>query len=113
MISSDLMKMFVILIFMFFMNWKLTWIVIIAMPILVFITRIFQRKMQVGFEEVRTQIANMNTFVQERVTGMKIVQLFNREEIEAEKFSEINAKHNKAWIKTILYNSIFFQLQIS
>ena len=110
MISSDLMKMFVILIFMFFMNWKLTWIVIIAMPILVFITRIFQRKMQVGFEEVRTQIANMNTFVQERVTGMKIVQLFNREEIEAEKFSEINAKHNKAWIKTILYNSIFFPI---
>ena len=110
MISSDLMKMVVILIFMFFMNWKLTWIVIVAMPILVFITRIFQRKMQVGFEEVRTQIANMNTFVQERVTGMKIVQLFNREEIEAEKFSEINQKHNKAWIKTILYNSIFFPI---
>jgi ABC-type multidrug transport system fused ATPase/permease subunit len=110
MISSDLMKMVVILVFMFFMNWKLTWIVIIAMPILVYITRIFQRKMQVGFEEVRAQIANMNTFVQERVTGMKIVQLFNREEIEAEKFSEINAKHNKAWIKTILYNSIFFPI---
>jgi ABC-type multidrug transport system fused ATPase/permease subunit len=110
MISSDLMKMVVILVFMFFMNWKLTWIVIIAMPILVFITRIFQRKMQIGFEEVRTQIANMNTFVQERVTGMKIVQLFNREEIEAQKFSEINAKHNKAWIKTILYNSIFFPI---
>lgn len=110
MISSDLMKMVVILIFMFFMNWKLTWIVIIAMPILVFITRIFQRKMQIGFEEVRTQIANMNTFVQERVTGMKIVQLFNREEVEAQKFSEINAKHNKAWIKTILYNSIFFPI---
>jgi ABC-type multidrug transport system fused ATPase/permease subunit len=110
MISSDLMKMVAILVFMFFMNWKLTWIVIIAMPILVFITRIFQRKMQVGFEEVRAQIANMNTFVQERVTGMKIVQLFNREEIEAQKFSEINAKHNKAWIKTILYNSIFFPI---
>lgn len=110
MISSDLMKMVVILVFMFFMNWKLTWIVIIAMPILVYITRIFQRKMQIGFEEVRTQIANMNTFVQERVTGMKIVQLFNREEIEAQKFSEINAKHNIAWIKTILYNSIFFPI---
>jgi ATP-binding cassette subfamily B multidrug efflux pump len=66
--------------------------------------------MQVAFEEVRTQIANMNTFVQERVTGMKIVQLFNREDIEAEKFSEINQKHNKAWIKTILYNSIFFPI---
>jgi ATP-binding cassette subfamily B multidrug efflux pump len=110
MIISDLMKMIVVMGFMFYMNWKLTWIVIIAMPILVFVTRIFQRKMQVAFEEVRTQIANMNTFVQERVTGMKIVQLFNREDIEAEKFSEINQKHNKAWIKTILYNSIFFPI---
>jgi len=110
MIISDLLKMVVVLAFMFYMNWKLTWIVIIAMPILVYFTRIFQKKMQVAFEEVRTQIANMNTFVQERVTGMKIVQLFNREAIEAEKFSEINAKHNKAWIKTILYNSIFFPI---
>jgi ATP-binding cassette subfamily B multidrug efflux pump len=110
MIISDLMKMLVVMGFMFYMNWKLTWIVIVAMPVLVFVTRIFQRKMQVAFEEVRTQIANMNTFVQERVTGMKIVQLFNREDIEAVKFSVINQKHNKAWIKTILYNSIFFPI---
>ncbi len=110
MIISDLLKMVVVLIFMFYMNWKLTWIVIVAMPILVFFTRIFQRKMQVAFEDVRNQVANMNTFVQERVTGMKIVQLFNREDIEAEKFSEINDKHRKAWVKTILYNSIFFPI---
>ncbi|MFB3388143.1 ABC transporter ATP-binding protein [Flavobacterium sp. LAR06] len=110
MIISDMMKMLVVLIFMFYMNWKLTWIVIVAMPILVYITRIFQRKMQVAFEEVRTQIANMNSFVQERVTGMKIVQLFNREKIEAENFKEINNKHRVAWIKTILYNSIFFPI---
>jgi ABC-type multidrug transport system fused ATPase/permease subunit len=110
MIISDLMKMVVVLAFMFYMNWTLTWIVIVAMPILVFITRIFQKKMQVAFEEVRAQIANMNSFVQERVTGMKIVQLFNREDIEFEKFKEINDKHNKAWIKTILYNSIFFPI---
>jgi ABC-type multidrug transport system fused ATPase/permease subunit len=92
------------------MNWKLTWIVILAMPILVIITRIFQKKMQVAFEEVRTQIANMNTFVQERVTGMKIVQLFNREKFEYNHFKAINDKHKKAWIKTILYNSIFFPI---
>lgn len=110
MIISDMMKMLVVLIFMFYMNWKLTWIVIVAMPILVYITRIFQKKMQVAFEEVRTQIANMNSFVQERVTGMKIVQLFHREDIEAEKFKSINDKHKKAWIKTILYNSIFFPI---
>ncbi|MEO0037282.1 MAG: hypothetical protein RIQ59_493 [Bacteroidota bacterium] len=110
MIISDLMKMFVCLLVMFYMNWHLTVIVILAMPILVYITRIFQRKMQVAFEEVRTQVANLNTFVQERVTGMKIVQLFNREKIEYEKFKEINQKHNVAWIKTILYNSIFFPI---
>ncbi len=110
MIISDLMKMVVVLFFMFYMNWKLTWIVIVAMPILVFFTRIFQRKMQVAFEEVRNEIANMNSFVQERVTGMKIVQLFNREDIEFDKFKNINDKHRKAWIKTILYNSIFFPI---
>lgn len=110
MIISDLMKMVVVLFFMFYMNWKLTWIVIVAMPVLVFFTRIFQRKMQIAFEEVRTEIANMNSFVQERVTGMKIVQLFNREDIELDKFKNINEKHRKAWIKTILYNSIFFPI---
>lgn len=110
MIISDMMKMIVVLAFMFYMNWKLTWIVIVAMPILVFFTRIFQKKMQIAFEEVRTQIANLNSFVQERVTGMKIVQLFHREDIEFEKFKTINQKHNKAWIKTILYNSIFFPI---
>lgn len=110
MIGSDLLKMVVILGFMLKENWRLTCIVFVAMPILVYITRIFQRKMQVSFEEVRNQIANLNTFVQERVTGMKIVQLFNREDTEFEKFNNINAKHKKAWIKTILYNSIFFPI---
>jgi ABC-type multidrug transport system fused ATPase/permease subunit len=108
MIISDLMKMVVVLVFMFYMNWKLSFIVILAMPILVYATRIFQIKMKGAFEEVRTQIANLNTFVQERVTGMKIVQLFSREAIEYEKFKGINDKHNKAWIKTVWYNSIFF-----
>lgn len=110
MIFSDLMKMLICLIVMFYMNWQLSMIVVVAMPILVYFTRIFQRKMQIAFEEVRTQVANMNSFVQERITGMKIVQLFNREDIEYEKFKEINQKHNKAWIKTIFYNSIFFPI---
>jgi ABC-type multidrug transport system fused ATPase/permease subunit len=110
MIGSDLLKMLVILLFMVRENWRLTCIVIVAIPILVFVTRIFQRKMQVTFEEVRNQIANLNTFIQERVTGMKIVQLFNREDIEFEKFKVINDKHNKAWIKTVWYNSIFFPI---
>lgn len=110
MIISDLLKMIVILLFMFYMNWKLTLIVLLTMPILVIATRIFQIKMKSAFEEVRSQIANLNTFVQERVTGMKIVQLFSREDIEYEKFKIINNKHNEAWIKTVWYNSIFFPI---
>ncbi|MEW5675843.1 ABC transporter ATP-binding protein [Flavobacterium enshiense] len=110
MIVSDLMKMIVVLGIMFYMNWKLSFIVVLGMPILVYATRIFQQKMKVAFEEVRNQVAALNTFVQERVSGMKIVQLFNREEIELEKFKEINHLHNKAWLKNILYNSIFFPI---
>ena len=85
-------------------------IVIAGMPILIYVTRVFQKKMQGAFEEVRNQIANMNAFVQERVTGMKIVQLFTREDIELEKFKEINNKHRVAWVKNVWYNSIFFPI---
>jgi ABC-type multidrug transport system fused ATPase/permease subunit len=110
MIVSDVLKMIVILAIMFFMNWKLSLIVLLAMPLLLFATDIFQKKMKVAFNEVRNEVANLNTFVQERLTGMKIVQLFNRENIELEKFKDINQKHNKAWLKNILYNSIFFPI---
>ncbi|HKX86709.1 MAG TPA: ABC transporter ATP-binding protein [Flavobacterium sp.] len=110
MIISDLLKMVVVLGFMLYMNWKLTLIVIAAMPILIYATRVFQIKMKVAFEEVRTQIANMNTFVQERVSGMKIVQLFIREETEYQSFKKINYLHKKAWVKNVWYNSIFFPI---
>lgn len=110
MILSDLLKMLAILLFMIGINWKLSTIVLISMPILIFATRIFQIKMKAAFEEVRTQVANMNTFVQERVTGMKIVQLFTREDIEYQKFKEINNLHRKAWVKNVWYNSIFFPI---
>jgi ABC-type multidrug transport system fused ATPase/permease subunit len=110
MIVSDVLKMIVILAIMFFMNWKLSLIVLAAMPVLIFATDIFQKKMKVAFNDVRNEVANLNTFVQERLTGMKIVQLFNRENIELEKFKEINQKHNVAWLKNILYNSIFFPI---
>ena len=110
MIVSDLLKMVVILGIMIYMNWQLTLIVLLAMPILIVATNIFQKKMRVAFNEVRNQVSNLNTFVQERLTGMKIVQLFNREDIEFEKFKAINEKHNNAWQKNILYNSIFFPI---
>ncbi len=110
MIVGDVLKMLVVLGIMLWMNWKLTLIVIVAMPILLYATRIFQKHMKVAFEEVRLQVANLNTFIQERLTGMKIVQLFNREQIEYENFKKINQKHNDAWQKNILYNSIFFPI---
>jgi ATP-binding cassette, subfamily B, multidrug efflux pump len=109
-IASDLLKMIVVLGFMFFLNWKLSLIIISIMPIILVATNIFRKKMKGAFNEVRNEISNLNTFVQERLTGMKIVQLFNRETIELEKFKEINQKHNKAWLKNILYNSIFFPI---
>lgn len=110
MIVSDVMKMLVVLFIMFYMNWELSLIAVVAMPILAYATRVFQQKMKVAFQEVRTQIGNLNTFVQERLSGMKIVQLFNSEEVEYEKFKAINDLHNKAWLKNILYNSIFFPI---
>lgn len=110
MIIGDLLKMLVVLAIMIWMNWKLTIIVLIAMPIILYATRIFQKHMKVAFEEVRTQVANLNTFIQERLTGMKIVQLFVQEDNDFRRFKEINQKHNDAWQKNILYNSIFFPI---
>ncbi|UGS22731.1 ABC transporter ATP-binding protein [Flavobacterium channae] len=110
MIISDVLKMIIVIIFMLIVNWKITGIVLSIMPIILIATNIFNRKMKVAFNEVRNEVANLNTFVQERLTGMKIVQLFNREAIELEKFKEINQKHNVAWLKNILYNSIFFPI---
>jgi ATP-binding cassette subfamily B multidrug efflux pump len=109
-IISDLLKMVVVLGFMAYSSWKLTLIALIVMPFILYATRVFQKAMKVAFEEVRTQVSNLNSFVQERVTGMKIVQIFNREKIEYEQFKEINNKHRNAWVKTVWYNSIFFPI---
>jgi len=109
-IISDLLKMVVVLGFMAYSSWKLTLIALIVMPFILYATRVFQKAMKVAFEEVRTQVSNLNSFVQERVTGMKIVQIFNREKVEYEQFKEINDKHRNAWVKTVWYNSIFFPI---
>ncbi len=110
MIISDLLKMLVVLGVMFYKSWELTLLVLTVLPFIIYATRVFQKKMKLAFEEVRTQVANLNTFVQERITGMKIVQLFTREKTEYENFRKINDKHRKAWIKTVWYNSIFFPI---
>lgn len=109
-IVSDILKMLVVIALMFFMNWRLALIAIAVLPILIYATKIFQVAIKATFQEVRNQVANLNGFVQERVTGMNIVQLFNREKIEYKNFVEINDKHKKAHVKTVWYYSIFFPI---
>ncbi len=110
MIFRDLLTMVVVFGVMVFINWKLSLIVLAMLPILMYATRLFQKYMKVAFEEVRNEVSNLNSFVQERLTGMKILQLFTRETTEYKHFKEINGRHKKAWLKTVWYNSIFFPL---
>lgn len=107
-ILGDLLKLGGVLCFMFYINWKLTLIVLIPIPILIFSTNIFKKAIKTSFQEVRKQISSLNSFVQEHITGMNIVQIFSREDIESKKFSKINEAHKKAHIKGIMAYSIFF-----
>ena len=110
MIVADLLQMFLVIIIMLVISWKLSLSVFVVLPFILFATRKFQKSMKVAFNEVRAEVANLNSFVQERITGMKIVQIFNREKIEYDNFIKINKKHKKAWLKTVWYNSIFFPI---
>ena len=110
MIFSDILKMLLVGSVMFYMNWQLSFVVFLTLPIILFATKIFQQYMKKAFEEVRNEISNLNSFVQERLTGMKIVQLFAREDIEFERFKTINGRHKRGWIKTVWYNSLFFPI---
>lgn len=108
--ASDVLKMLVITIVMFVIDWKLALISYVTMPLILYFTRWFQRSMNAAFVEVRKEVANLNSFVQERISGIKIVQLFAQEREELENFKKINEKHKQAWLKTIWYNSIFFPI---
>ncbi|HLV40276.1 ABC transporter ATP-binding protein [Xanthomarina sp.] len=110
MIFRDLLTMLVVSLVMLYMNWELSLIVFLMLPLVLYATRLFQKYMKRAFEEVRTEVSNLNSFVQERITGMKILQLFTREATEYNKFKEINERHKKAWLKTVWYNSIFFPI---
>lgn len=110
MIVRDLLTMAVVFGVMVYINIKLSFIVFVMLPLLLYATRLFQKYMKRAFEEVRTEVSNLNSFVQERLTGMKILQLFTREDVEYEKFKAINERHKKGWLKTVWYNSIFFPI---
>jgi len=108
MIIADLLKMMLVIVVMLYVDWRLSLIVFSILPIILYATRLFQKSMKRAFEEVRLQVSNLNSFVQERLSGMKIVQIFHREKIEYYQFVSINEKHKKAWLKTVWFNSIFF-----
>lgn len=105
---GDLLQLVVIFAFMIYIDWKLTLISLSTLPILIFATYIFKERIKVSFNDVRTAVSNLNTFVQEHITGMNIVQIFNSEKREFEKFKEINKEHRKANIRSVMYYSIYF-----
>tara|TARA_S200000501_G_scaffold24743_1_gene21431 strand:+ start:638 stop:2404 length:1767 start_codon:yes stop_codon:yes gene_type:complete len=110
MIVADLILMLSVLAVMIFLSLKLSLIIFAILPFILIATRLFQRAMKVAFNDVRNEVANLNSFVQERISGIKEIQIFNREKIENEKFIKINEKHKNAWLKTVWYNSIFFPI---
>lgn len=109
-ILGDLLKIVFIVAAMFLTNWKLALVVIVILPLMVIITNIFQKSIKRTFSEERTQTAIFNGFVQERLSGMKIIQLFNREEAEFEKFEGINRSLRRAYLATVFYFSLLFPI---
>lgn len=109
-IFGDVLNLIVVASVMLHMNWRLSLIVFALLPLLLWIVRWFQRAIKKSYQEVRTQVARLNTFAQERLSGMRIVQVFNREEAEYEKFKTINKCHRDAQIQTVLYFSFFFPI---
>ena len=109
-IIADILKMITVLTVMTVISPELTLVVISIFPVLIFATRVFQKTMKTAFEKVRREVANLNSFVQERISGVKIVQIFNREKVEILKFNQINIKHRDAWLRTVWINSIFFPI---
>jgi ATP-binding cassette subfamily B multidrug efflux pump len=107
---GDLLLILVILGVMIYTDWKLTLVSLSTLPILLFSTYIFKEKIKTSFNQVRTAVSNLNSFVQEHITGMSIVQIFNSEQREYEKFKEINQEHRKAHVKSVMYYSIYFPI---
>lgn len=107
-IAGDILQIIMIVSFMFIMDWQLTLVSLSVLPFLFIATYIFKEKVRQSFTDVRTQVAKLNAFVQEHITGMQVVQIFNREQVEYQKFKEINKRHQDANIKSVLYYSVYF-----
>ena len=107
-ILGDIIQIVAILACMFYINVKLTFLTITVVPLLIYSANVFRKGIRDTFQEVRNQVSNLNAFLQERITGMQIVQLFNQQKREYDKFQTINRKHRDANIKSVLYYSVFF-----
>ena len=107
-IIGDVLQLFGIVFLMFYINWKLTFISLATLPFLFITTYVFKEKVKLSFNNVRTAVANLNSYVQEHIIGMNIVQIFGNEKKEYERFKEINQTHLKANLKAVLYYSIYF-----
>lgn len=107
-IVADSLQILVIVAFMFWSDWRLTLIILSIFPLLLIATYVFKEKIKASFNEVRNAVASLNTFVQEHISGMKIVQIFTSERREYEKFVKINEEHKKANLKSVLYYSVYF-----
>lgn len=107
-IAADLLSLILIILFMFLTDWQLALMTLIPVPLLIWATRLFARAMKSSFQQERQAVTRLNTFVQERLTGMSLVQLFNRQPQEASHFEQINSEHRAAHIKAVWANSIFF-----
>lgn len=110
MIFSDVFIIIWILVFMLFMSWQLTLVSLSVLPILVYATFLFRKKVREAYRDVRFQLARLNSYMQEHVSGMNIIQLFSKEKDEKLKFAEINAGHRKANIDSIFYYAIFYPI---
>lgn len=107
-IIAEILKLIVVIAAMLILNWRLALICLIPIPILLFATNVFKNYIKLAFQDVRTEVSKLNAYVQEHITGMNIVQIFNREKQEMDKFKAINARHRDAHLRTVLANSIFF-----
>ena len=107
-IIGELLKLIVVISMMFYTDWRLALMSMIAIPILLVATAWFKKNIKAAFQDVRKEVSNINTFVQEHIVGMNLVQIFNREDAELKKFQDINKGHLSAHLKSVFYYSVFF-----
>lgn len=107
-IIGDFLKLSIVVVAMFWTDWRLAIFSLASIPVLIIATKMFNKSIKLAFQDVRTNVSRLNAFVQEHITGMNIVQIFNREKAEYSKFKVINKAHSKAHINTVWANAIFF-----